>query len=501
MVTILSEIAKYLIIFFMVLYTVKCFTVLKPVPSDKKRRALNVQIFYVFMIHFLCYFTLYIHYQKKSILIFYILQMIVSITYMVSYHAIYKDSSRLITNNMSFLLLIGYVMLTRLDFELAEKQFIFATIMLVVTAFIPMLILKIPQVRNWNVFYAVFGIGFLATVFIPHVGVDKYGSNNWISIGGISMQPMEIVKIIFVFFLASSFLKAKTFKDMMKTVCVAGLFMLVLVAETDLGGAVIFFMVFVMMLYLATGKHSILIGGGVGGSLLAVIGYMLLKDHFSHVTVRIDAWLNPLEYIDDSGYQVAQSLFAIGSGGFEGTGLCQGLPTSIPVVSSDFIFAAICEELGVIFGLCLLLMYLSCFIYFINISMKIRDAFYKNVAFGFTICFIFQIFLNVGGVVKFIPSTGVTLPLVSYGVSSVVSTLIIFGIIQGICVLENNGVDKNVRQKVISQTEQSGTERHENSRNSVSVEKKQTKPKKHQQKQDGQNTRYIKTDSDEFWGE
>ena len=124
---------------------------------------------------------------------------------------------------------------------------------------------------------------------------------------------------------------------------------------------------------------------------------------------------------------------AIGSGGFEGTGLCQGLPTSIPVVSSDFIFAAICEELGVIFGLCLLLMYLSCFIYFINISMKIRDAFYKNVAFGFTICFIFQIFLNVGGVVKFIPSTGVTLPLVSYGVSSVVSTLIIFGIIQGIC--------------------------------------------------------------------
>ncbi len=104
-------------------------------------------------------------------------------------------------------------------------------------------------------------------------------------------------------------------------------------------------MVFVMMLYLATGKHSILIGGGLGGSVLAVVGYMLLKNHFSHVTMRIDAWLNPIEYIDGSGYQVAQSLFAIGSGGFEGTGLCQGLPTSIPVVSSDFIFAAICEEL------------------------------------------------------------------------------------------------------------------------------------------------------------
>ena len=161
--------------------------------------------------------------------------MIVSITYMVSYHAIYKGSSRLITNNMSFLLLIGYVMLTRLDFDLAKKQFIFATIMLVVTAFVPLFVVKFPQIKKWNIFYAVFGIGFLCTVFIPHVGVDKYGSNNWISIGGISMQPMEIVKIIFVFFLASSFEKAKNFKDMMKTICVAGLFMLVLVAETDLG--------------------------------------------------------------------------------------------------------------------------------------------------------------------------------------------------------------------------------------------------------------------------
>lgn len=450
MVTIISEAAKYLIIFFMVLYTVKCFTVLKPVSADKKRRALNVQIFYVFMIHFLCYLTLYLHYQKKSIVVFYALQMVVSVVYMVSYHAIYKGSSRLITNNMSFLLLIGYVMLTRLDFELARKQFIFATIMLIVTAFVPMIIRKLPQLRNWNVLYAVVGIGFLCTVFVPGLGVNIYGSSNWISIGGVSMQPMEIVKIIFVFFLASSFVKAKGFSDMIKTCIVAGLFMLVLVAEKDLGGAVIFFMVFVMMLYLATGRHSILIVGGLGGSAAAVAGYVLLKDHFSHVTVRIDAWLDPIKYIDSSGYQVSQSLFAIGSGGFEGSGLCQGLPTSIPVVTSDFIFAAICEELGVIFGLCLLLMYLSCFIYFINISMKIRDAFYKNAAFGFTICFVFQIFLNVGGVVKFIPSTGVTLPLVSYGVSSVVSTLMIFAIIQGICVLENRGVEKNVRQKNIT---------------------------------------------------
>ncbi|MBP3326401.1 MAG: FtsW/RodA/SpoVE family cell cycle protein [Coprococcus sp.] len=443
MVRIITEVSKYLIIFFMVLYTIKCFTVLKPVKEKKKRRALNVQIFYVFMIHFLCYLTMYLHYKTVDIIIFYILQMIISILYMVSYHAIYKKSSRLITNNMSFLLLIGYVMLTRLDFDMAKKQFLFASIMLGITAFIPLFIVKCPKIKNWNVFYAIFGICLLITVFIPGIGVEIYGSYNWIQIGSFSMQPMEIVKIIFVFFLASSFEKSKGFADMIKISIVSGIFMLILVLEKDLGGAVIFFMVFVMMVYLATGKHSILIGGVVAGSLLVAVGYILFKDKFSHVTTRINAWIDPFAYIDGDGYQVSQSLFAIGSGGFDGTGLCQGLPTSIPVVSSDFIFAAICEELGVIFGLCLLLMYISCFIYFINISMKIRNTFYKNVAFGFTICFIFQVFLNVGGVTKFIPSTGVTLPLVSYGVSSVVSTLVIFAIIQGICVLENSDINKN----------------------------------------------------------
>ena len=426
MATIITEISKYLIIFFMVLYTIKCFTVLKPVREDKKNHALNVQIVYVFIIHFLCYLTLFLKYKTISIVIFYLLQMIVSIVYMVSYHGIYKKSSRLITNNMSFLLLIGYVMLTRLDFDLAKKQFAFATITLVITAFIPLVIMKCKNLKNWDIFYAILGIGFLITVFVPFLGVSKYGSTNWIQIGSISLQPMEFVKIIFVFFLASALNKAKEFKDYIKVTLVSGIFMLILVAEKDLGGA----------------------------AVIATVGYSLLKDKFSHVTTRINAWLDPFSYINDAGYQICQSLFAIGSGGMEGRGLGKGLPTAVPVASSDFIFSAICEELGVVFAMCLIMMYISCFIYFINISMKIRNSFYKNVAFGFTICFIFQTFLNIGGVTKFIPSTGVTLPLVSYGVSSVVSTLFLFGIIQGICVLENNGVGGNEEQTVYKQSNQ-----------------------------------------------
>ena len=344
-------------------------------------------------------------------------------------------------------------MLTRLDFDLAKKQFIFASLTLVITAFIPLIIVKCKNLKNWDIFYAIAGIGFLGMVFVPFLGVSKYGSTNWISIGPISLQPMECVKIIFIFFLASAFEKAKGFKDIIKITVVSGIFMLILVAEKDLGGAVIFMMIFIMMSYLATRKTLVLVGGLGGAAVVATLGYMLLKDKFSHVTTRINAWLDPFAYINDDGYQICQSLFAIGSGGLEGRGLGKGLPTAIPVVSSDFIFAAICEELGVIFALCLVLMYISCFIYFINISMKIRNTFYKNVAFGLTICFIFQTFLNIGGVTNFIPSTGVTLPLVSYGVSSVVSTLVLFGIIQGICVLENNGVGGNEKQTVYKQSD------------------------------------------------
>ena len=271
--------------------------------------------------------------------------------------------------------------------------------------------------------------------------------------------------------------------------------LIIVVAISNLSTAVIIIGISVCMLFVASPKYLQFIIVAVAVVVFAVAFVMLA----GYRSTRIEAWLHPETAGTDAVFQTMMGLYAIGSGGFEGTGLCQGLPTSIPVVSSDFIFAAICEELGVIFGLCLLLMYLSCFIYFINISMKIRDAFYKNVAFGFTICFIFQIFLNVGGVVKFIPSTGVTLPLVSYGVSSVVSTLIIFGIIQGICVLENRGVDKNVRQESISREE--WTETPVAVRGQSNSGEKQRKQKKPVQRKAKTGYDRKETNSDEFWGE
>ena len=127
-------------------------------------------------------------------------------------------------------------------------------------------------------------------------------------------------------------------------------------------------------------------------------------------------------------------------------GLCQGMPDTIPVAESDFIFAALCEEMGIFYALCLILICLSCYIMFLNVAMKFRNVFYKLVALGLGTCYIAQTFLNIGGVIKFIPSTGVTLPLISYGGSSLISTMIMFAIVQGLYLLREDE-EKSIERK------------------------------------------------------
>ena len=233
--------------------------------------------------------------------------------------------------------------------------------------------------------------------------------------------------------------KAKEFRDLVKITVIAGLYVLVLVVEKDLGGALLYFMIYLMMLYVATAKPSYLLGGLGAGAFAAVIAYHL----FSHVQVRVAVWQDPFSMIEGRGAQVCQSLFAIGTGGWFGMGLTQGRPFDIPVRESDFIFSVISEEFGVIFGICLIFVLISCFILFMDISTRSRTLFNKLLCLGFGVCFIFQVFLSIGGVTKFIPSTGVTIPLVSYGGTSVLSTLIILSVIQGLHMLANSEEEEN----------------------------------------------------------
>lgn len=448
MATIIINVSRYIILLLMILYTLSCYTIFKQVSEEEKNEKLNKQIIYVFLMHFLCYLTLAVNRPEdmKEIITFYGLQILVATIYMYLYHYFYPYSSRVITNNMSFLLLIGYTMLTRLDISLAKKQFAIATATLILVSVVPYIMDQYKSLRNYGEIYGVMGILALSSVFV--FGVEQYGSLNWIRLGSVMLQPMELVKILFVFFIASMLSKSRDLKQVAVTTVFAGLHMGVLVIEKDLGGALIFFVVFVSMIYVGTGKLRYLLVYLAGGGAMAWLAFVLFKDKlFNHVLVRINAWRDPWADIDGQGYQIAHSLFAIGSGGYFGSGLTKGSPKIIPVSESDFIFAAISEEFGVIFGLALILVCFSCFITFVGISLRVRNRFYKTMAFGFAICYMFQTFLSIGGVTKFIPSTGVTIPLVSYGGSSVLSSLVMFAIMQGISTIENKEAKKIEKER------------------------------------------------------
>lgn len=448
MATIIINVSRYIILLLMILYTLSCYTIFKQVSEEEKNEKLNKQIIYVFLMHFLCYLTLAVNRPEdmKEIITFYGLQILVATIYMYLYHYFYPYSSRVITNNMSFLLLIGYTMLTRLDISLAKKQFAIATAALILVSAVPYIMDQYKSLRNYGKIYGVMGILALSSVFV--FGVEQYGSLNWVKLGPIVLQPMELVKILFVFFIASMLSKSRDFKQVAVTTVFAGLHMGVLVIEKDLGGALIFFVVFVSMIYVGTGKLRYLLIYLAGGGAMAWLAFVLFKDKlFNHVLVRVNAWRDPWADIDGQGYQIAHSLFAIGSGGYFGSGLTKGSPKIIPVSESDFIFAAISEEFGVIFGLALILVCFSCFITFVGISLRVRNRFYKTMAFGFAICYMFQTFLSIGGVTKFIPSTGVTIPLVSYGGSSVLSSLVMFAIMQGISTIENKEAKKIEKER------------------------------------------------------
>lgn len=450
MENIIIQITRYLLILLFGLYTLYCFTVFRRKNKENQNRVFQKQRRLIYFIHFICSFILLLNTKNVKIIMLYLIQLLFLVISIKVYEYFYQGLSKLILNNMMMLLVIGFIMLERLSFDLAVKQFMIASSVVILCLFIPFLIERFKYFDCLGWYYAIIGIGLLVLVFI--IGVEKYGAKNWIQIGGFMFQPSEFVKVIFVLFIASMLAKSTKFYDVVKVTIVAAIHVLILVIEKDLGAAIIYFLTYLMVLYVASHKPIYLFSGLLAGSVAAFFAYHF----FSHVQVRVMAWDNPWAVIDKQGYQIAQSLFAIGTGGWFGLGLSKGMPTTIPVYYSDFVFSAIVEELGGVFSICLLLVYLSCFIMFINIAMKIKRDFYKLTAFGLSVMFIFQVFLSVGGVTKFIPSTGVTLPLISYGGSSVISTVIVFSIIQGMYVLNENevivdekekGADSNRRKK------------------------------------------------------
>lgn len=434
MALVISDLSKYVIAVFMAFYTYESFAAFRGRNEEKKEGIYTRQIICMFIVHFVSFAAICLETSDLSYIIFYGFQQILLFATIALFRAVYKDASRLLINNMCMLLSIGFVMLTRLDFDRALKQFKIVTISLLLGLSIPYLIKRFRFLEKFTWLYGVFGVFALAIVLI--LGAATNGSKISYSLAGYTFQPSEFVKILFVFFVAGMYAKSKDFLQVVITTMAAAAHVITLVLSKDLGSALIFFVVYVAMTFIATRNYFYLILGTLAGCGAGMVAAKI----FSHVRVRILAWQDPWSYIDGSGYQITQSLFAIGTGGWFGMGLYQGDPTAIPYVSEDFIFSAVAEEMGVFFSICLILVCLSCFIAFMNVAMRMKNEYYRLIAAGLAVVYIFQVFLTIGGGTRFIPLTGVTLPFISYGGSSVLSTLIMFCIVQGIyCIRAEEG--------------------------------------------------------------
>lgn len=395
----------------------------------------------IFGLQFLLFANLILASGEKQYLYFYLfVQLFLCFIFLVQ--NIYEHCSPLLLNHMAMIMGIGFCMISRLSFPKALRQYLIAVMSVVLALFIPYLLNRFSFWKKLGWVYAALGILLLGGVLI--LGEVTHGSRITFTIQEITFQPSEFVKIIFVFFLAAFLQEKVTLKKVALTSLLAGIHVLILVMSKDLGSALIFFVAYLLMLFTASGSYLYLLTGILGMAGASVVAYQL----FGHIRTRVLAWQDPWAYIDAQGYQITQSLFAIGSGNWFGMGLFQGNPSAIPYVEADFIFSAVCEELGVLFGICLILVCLSAFLLMMDIAIRQNQQFLKLIGYGLGVMYIFQIFLTVGGGIKFIPLTGVTLPFVSYGGSSVMTSVFLFFIMHALSdAAIHKGGKKYVRKK------------------------------------------------------
>lgn len=451
MVNVVTGLSRYAMALLMAFYTLSGFQMVRK-QEEEKRTALWQQAFLLFALLLMGDLILYLNTGNVKVLYFCGAQVILYLGFLILQRVIYPGADRLLNHNLLLFLSVGLLMLARLSFDKAGRQLELAVLAAGLTFLIPWVIRRSGKLRGYYWWYGAAGAGLLTAVLIA--GSLSFGAKLAITIHGVTFQPSEFVKILFVFFVAGMLYERQDFRRVVVTTCAAAVHVLVLVLSRDLGGALIFFVTYLVMLYLATRQPFYFLAGLLAGSVAAWMAWKL----FAHVQTRVQAWSDPFSVIEHGGYQVTQSLFAIGTGSWFGLGLGQGMPYKIPVVEEDFIFAAIAEELGILFAVFLIFVYLCSFYMIFNIAMCLKDAYYRLVAAGLGTLFIFQAFLSIGGVIKFIPSTGVTLPFISYGGSSLLSMFAIWAIIQGMYLKRSDEVaehEKDTKKEKSKKTKKS----------------------------------------------
>jgi len=394
---------------------------------------------YITVVNLLSFFTLFLFYGAKEPTLLYtgiILAAVNILIYMFLYRFEFGDIYLFLT--VSMLVSLGLIMQYRINIVTANKQLMWFGLG-IVCYFITMLLFG--KIHIWDRLLLVYAVCCFALFGITAIfGTVINGSKNWIIIKGFSIQPSELIKLFYCLCIACFFSRIPTDRKKDKRqrflkmpideiilcgfvyACMGAL----AVVQREWGTALLLFLIYFSMCFIYKTNNLLKIIN-IGGIAIAVIfGSVFLADH---IGVRIKLWQDPWQDPLGQGYQIVQSLIAIACGGYFGVGVGCGSPQYIPFRESDFIFAAICEEMGIFMGFAVILLYFILTYRGIKTALKSDNQFLKAACMALVLCFGYQTFIIVGGVIKLIPLTGITLPFVSYGGSSMIASFAMLGVI------------------------------------------------------------------------
>ena len=374
--------------------------------------------------------------------------------FVVRFTAPYADP--LLLPVATLLTILGLIMIYRIDVAVARRallnnvdpptpdvysQLTWFTVAAILFIAVLVLLPDHRRLQRFTYTFGLLGLILLVLPLAPGIGTTVNGATLWIRVGGFSFQPAEMAKIFLTIFFAGYLVFTRDSLALVRTkvlgvglprprdlgpILIAWLVSLgVLVFQRDLGTSLLFFGLFVSMLYIATQRRSWVIIGGVLFAAGATAAYFM----FGHVRARVTVWLDPWAYADNSGYQIVQSIYGFANGGILGAGLGQGFPNLVPFASTDFIVAALGEELGVTGVFALLLLYAILIERGFRIAVSVRDSFGQLLAAGLSITLALQVFVIIGGVTGLIPLTGLTTPFLSYGGSSLIANWVIIALL------------------------------------------------------------------------
>ncbi len=351
------------------------------------------------------------------------------------------DADPIILPLAAALCFLGLTLLFRLNAHMARLQVIWLGVGLAAMLIVTAALRDYRALARYRYTLALGGLALLLSTMV--LGKEVNGARLWIVLGPLRFQPSELAKILLAAFFAAYLADKKELiagagrsfagvrlprlRDLGPLLTMWGLSLLLLVFQRDLGSSLLFFGIFLAVLYAATARISFVLVGTV----LFILGAAVTFLTFSHVQQRVETWIDPLnpETVTAESYQIAQALFAFAEGGMSGSGLGRGAPGIIPFVETDFIYAAVGEELGLLGAVAVVLIYLMLVARGLYIALRCEDDFGKLLAVGLTSIIALQSFIIMGGDTRLVPLTGITLPFVSYGGSSLASNFLLLGLL------------------------------------------------------------------------